>query len=543
VELSIERPDAVRRVSAWIAALSPARRLAAATALGAIAALALPPFGVLPVLLVAFPGLIALTGAARTRWGAFAAGWAFGMGHHVLGLYWVSAALFVDIARFWWALPLSVLGLPFLMSVYAGLATLLAWTLKPRGWARPLVYAGAWGALEWVRGHAFTGFPWNLAGYAWVEVEPVLQTASLFGIYALTLLTVLVASLPALFLDPAVSRRQAWSGIAAGLALLAAGAGWGTWRLAGDDGAVVPGVRLRLVQPAIPQALKWAPGQRDRHLIDQTEMSAVPSPGERPITHVIWAETAIPFFIERDDARRAVIAAAVPKGGLIIAGAPRVRADAQGGRAYGNGLVAIDERGTVTGAYDKAHLVPFGEYVPLRRFMPFGTIDANGSEYTPGPGPRTLDLPGLPPVSPLICYEVIFPGEVKDALRRPQWLLNITNDSWYGGSAGPYQHFAIARVRAVEEGLPLIRVANTGISGAIDAYGRVRARLGLEERGVVDTDLPVAIASPTSFDRVGNGPFLLFVLVCLAFCRMGREHGRIHLIFARFRRPRSRQDT
>lgn len=525
MEVSIVAPSPLQSAREWVAALTPARRLAVAAALGALSALALPPFYALPVLLVAFPGLLALMDTVRTRWGAFAVGAAFGLAHHVIGLYWVSAALFVDISRFWWALPFSVLGLPLLMSVYSGLATLLYRLLHPAGWTKPLVIAATWGALEWVRGNAFTGFPWNLFGYSWVEVGPILQAASLIGVYGLTFLTVLLAALPYLFIDSRVSRRQAWTGAVLGLVLLGAGAGWGEWRLSQNDGAVVPNVRLRLVQPAIPQDMKWVAGKREQHLFDQAEMTAAPAADGKPITHAIWAETAVPFFIEEEPARRSLIAAAVPPKGVIVTGVPRTRLDADGQRIYTNGLVAIDERSRVVAGYDKSHLVPFGEYVPFRRFMPFGTIDANGAEYTPGTGPVTLSLPGLPPVSPLICYEVIFPQKVTDPANRPQWLLNITNDSWYGGSAGPYQHFAIARLRAVEEGLPLVRVANTGISGTIDAYGQVRARLGLEQRGVVDTDLPVALPAATPFDRVGNLPFLLFVLAGLAFSRISPPTG------------------
>lgn len=522
---TLTTPAPLGRFSARLAGLAGWRRLAAAALFGGLATLALPPADAVPVLLVAFPGLLWLLDGARTGKQAFAVGWVFGFAHHLLGLYWISAALFTDIERFWWALPLSAAGLPILMAMFSGFATLLVWTLRATGLARVFLFAASWALFEWLRGHVFTGFPWNLIGYGWTGFLPVLQSVSLFGIYGLSLLTVLVAALPAVLgcsrpSSPA-DRRRGWGAVMAGLALFAALGTWGEMRLRGASDETVPGVRLRLVQPAIDQRLKWAPGERVRNVQQQLDLSAAEpdspsavSPMAPPPTHVIWAETAVPLFIEQDARVRQALGSVTPPGGLLITGAPRTAVDADGEQRYYNSLVAVDGSGAVAGSFDKFHLVPFGEYMPLRRWLPVGAIAGNGAEFSAGPGPVTLDLKGLPPVSPLICYEVIFPNAVVDRDNRPQWLLNLTNDAWYGNTAGPHQHFAIAQTRAVEEGLPLVRVANTGISGVVDAHGRITAILALGHRGVIDTALPKALPRPTLYGWTGDGVFGVLLLIC-----------------------------
>lgn len=482
---------------------------------GAVATLALPPAYLIPVLWLAFPALLRLLqGASPMR--AFLLGWCFGFGYFVLGLYWISFALLTDIGQFWWLLPFAVAGLPAVLALFPALSACVfvtipeRWGLR-RGAAGVIVFAVLWCAGEGLRGHILTGFPWHLIGYAWVGVPPLLQAAALFGVYGLSLVTVTAAALPY-----AGSVRALLAGLL-GLGLLA---GWGSWRLTQADTTWVPDVRLRLVQPNIDQRLKWAPGERDNNFARHLALSA--TEGSAPVTHIIWGETAVPAIpraLEADAGRRLTMAAVTPEHGLILTGTPRVHPpadpiEAASPRRYSNGLVALDRSGAVVGGFDKFHLVPFGEYMPLRRWLPLEPIAAGSIDFTPGPGPRTLHLPGLPPVSPLICYEVIFPAAVTDPTERPAWLLNLTNDAWYGHSAGPHQHFAIARARAVEEGLPLVRVANTGISGVIDGHGRIVAALGLGREGVVDAPLPHPLPSPPPYARFGNSlPLALAVLL------------------------------
>jgi apolipoprotein N-acyltransferase len=506
------------------AGLAGWRRAALAAALGGLATLALPPLYLVPVLLLSFPGLIRLTDRTASAWGAFAVGWFFGFGHFLLGLYWISFALLVDAARFWWAMPLAAAGLPAALAVFTGLATLAFRFLPAGGIARPILFAVVWTVVEWLRGHVLTGFPWNLMGTVWVGVPAVLQAASLVGVYGLSLLTVLVAALPAALLDPAVPRRSAGGAVTAGLVLLAALGVWGQLRLNGASDAMVPGVRLRLVQAAIDQRLKWAPGERQGNVARQIQLAL--SPADVPVTHVIWPETAVPFFVDRDRAARMAAASPTPPGGLTITGAPRVDYGPDGTPRVYNSLFALDGAGTVVGHYDKFHLVPFGEYMPLGWLIPLTGVATEGTGFSAGPGPVTLHLDGLPPFSPLICYEAIFPGEVVDPADRPRWLLNLTNDAWYGLTAGPHQHFAIVSVRAVEEGLPLVRSANNGISGVVDAYGRVVAALGLGKRGVLDSPLPQPVE--TVYGRAGDQVLAALLLGCLLLAWFTRQTSGRH---------------
>ena len=494
--------------------------------LGALATLAQPPVGAMPVLLLAVPGLLWLLDGAEGRRAAFALGWWFGFGFFVVGLYWISFALLVDIAAFWWLMPVAVCGLPAGLALFTGIVTQAVWMARFKGLARVVAFALAWTAAEWLRGHLFTGFPWLLIGYGWVPWTPVLQTAAFTGIYGLSLLTLLVAGLPTLLGEPAPSRRRALVLLGAGLGLFAVIAVAGSIRLNNSDTGMVEGVRLRLVQANVGQSMKWDPREREGNF--QRHLALSLSPAETRPTAVIWPETAITFFLAQDERHRYALANAVPPGGLILTGAPRATLAEDKTVRFWNSLLAIDGAGTIVGGYDKAHLVPFGEYMPGRAWLPswVGTIASRGSDFSAGPGPRTLHLPGLPPVSPLICYEAIFPGAVTDPADRPQWLLNLTNDAWYGLSAGPHQHFAITQARAVEEGLPLVRVANTGISGVVDAYGRITARLGLGEGGFIDSALPRALPAPTPYGRWGDGGLLALMLICgvfLAACGGGRR--------------------
>jgi apolipoprotein N-acyltransferase len=474
--------------------------------LGAASALALPPLYALPVLLLTIPALLALMGRApgwrqAVWWGA-----CFGFGHHLVGIYWVTHSLFTDIGRWWWLVPVAAPGLALPLALFSIPPALLAWWCRP-GWSRVLGFAGAWVLGEFARGWAFSGFPWNLLGTGWAFHPLPMQAAALLGTHGLTLLTVLVAGLAGL---------PGWRPCAAGLALVAALLGFGAWRLAQPEPAA-PGVALVVVQGNVAQDLKWDESQRRpifQRYLDLTAEGAARAATARPglPVVVVWPETASPYLLAQDPAAMAAAAAALPAGGTLLAGTVRADFDAAGRpTALFNSLVALRADGGLAGIYDKGHLVPFGEYMPLGGILPIRLV-TGGMDFSAGPGPVTLPLPGLPSPSPLICYEVIFPGHVT-AAERPGWLVNITNDAWFGHSAGPYQHFAAARLRAVEEGLPMVRAAQTGISAVVDARGRVLAQLGLGETGAFVATLPGAERS-TPFARFGR---LLSFLVASAF--------------------------
>ncbi len=470
--------------------------------LGVTAVGALPPLHVWPLLIPAFSGLLWLTEGAGRRRRAFAVGWWFGLGYFAAGLYWVANAFLVEPELFGWMAPIAVLGLAALLASFTGVATFLARVSGLRGVGAVLVLAASWTALEWVRSWVLTGFPWNMIGTTWVFSDSMMQVTALIGTLGLSLFTVLAATVPATLANPAIKPRDSLAAIAGAFIVMASILAGGSVRL--SQAAVVDtvdGVHLRLVQPNIPQRLKFRRELLDAHLEDHLQLGAIR--GDVPPTHIIWGETAAAFFLADDSARRERIAQHTPANGLTIVGALRRSPSGEPFRVW-NSLLAIDSSGAIIAYYDKAHLVPFGEYVPFRDLLDVSKLTAGTTDFSRGPGRVTLDLPDLPPVSPLICYEVIFPGNVTEPGMRPEWLLNLTNDAWYGLSAGPYQHFAAARLRAVEEGLPLVRVANTGISAIVDPYGRIVSFLGLGARGVVDGPLPVALDSATLYSRIGN---------------------------------------
>ena len=510
----------LQRGALWVSGLGGWRRHGLAMLLGALAAAALSPVDLVPALVVSFSGLVWLADGSLSRRDAALLGWSFGFGFFVAGLYWVAAALFVDIASFWWLVPFAVVALPAGLALFPAAALLVAYEATRRlhlaGTARILLLAVAWGAAEWLRGHILTGFPWNLVGYAWAGAFPgalaVLQSTAVFGIYGLSLLTVAAAALPARLGD--FEGARLWALVAA-LVLIAAPAAFGGARLWHAPHDAVVGVRLRLVQPSIAQTIKNEPSALRANFERLLALSGEPGPVAP--TAVIWPEAAAPPLLERADREgaRDAMATIVPKGGVLLTGTERAVPLTGPIDRIWNSLVALDDQGRIIAQYDKAHLVPFGEYVPARQFLPIDKITPGTLDFSAGPGPRTLAVPGLPPFSPLICFEAIYPGAVIDPAARPQWLLEITNDAWFGLTSGPFQHLAMARVRAVEEGLPLVRSANNGVSAVFDAYGRVVSRLDLDAIGVLDTALPAALA-PTPYEQVREGVFFALSLLTLA---------------------------
>lgn len=521
------------RLGAYLDLQSPWRLRGLAFLFGALAAAGLPPIHALPVLLVSFSGLLLLLDRAPRPIAAIVLGWCFGFGYFVVGIYWVANALLAAASAFGWMLPFAIAGavggLSAVLACFPALAAGLARALWPAGPARILVLAVCWTVFEWARGWVFTGFPWNLLGYSWAFSDAMNQFAALAGIWGLSLVTVIVAASPALLVDwtdrkvpveAAPQRVRAAVGCIVGGFMIVLAIYAGGWlRLSGAGDGTVPDVRLRLVQADIEPGEKGAADRAADNLGRHLRLSVEP-PSNDKVTHIVWAETATPYPLERVPEARTAIADAVPENGLLITGV--LRTDPPDGRIkeIWNSLAAVDRAGQIVGTYDKFHLVPFGEYVPLHRLLPFISRFTPGiMDFSAGPGARTLRLPGLPPVGPLICYEIIFPGQVVDRKDRPEWLLNLTNDGWYGISTGPHQHFASARLRAVEEGLPVVRAANTGISGVIDAYGRIRAQTRLGEAAFLDAELPQGLERLTPYARWGDATaaVLLAIVAAVAF--------------------------
>lgn len=544
---------AIRGLAGW-------RRCAAAFAAGVASVLAMAPFFVWGVLFVTFPVLFwlidgAVESAAKPSGSpsrpamqralpAGAVGWWFGFGYFLAGLFWIGEAFLVEAERFAWLMPFAVTLMPAGLALFFGAATAAAALVWRPGLARVIALALALSAAEWLRGHILTGFPWNVLGYALTWPLPLMQSAGVIGIYGLTLAAIPIFAVPLVAISSGLAnpaRRRSYFA-AALLALLPLPIAWGYGlvRLADSQPPPVEGVRLRLVQPSVPQRDKWRAERQRDIFFDHIALSQRAPDGSfdglAGITHVIWPEAAMPFLpLDRPDALQ-VLGEMLPEKTYLLAGA--LRADgtpttgAEQRRAF-NSLIALDPDGAPVAVYDKIHLVPFGEYLPLQPLLArFGLQKLVGwrGGFSVGKSPRPLlAIPGLPPVGALICYEAIFPSAVVQTANRPHALINLTNDGWFGVTTGPYQHFHQARVRAVEEGLPLIRVANNGVSGVIDANGRVLAQLGLDERGVLDTQLP-GRASPPLYARFGDSLFAAFWLggLLILLLRLRRKSFTVH---------------
>ncbi|MDE2184973.1 MAG: apolipoprotein N-acyltransferase [Alphaproteobacteria bacterium] len=499
-------------LGAWLGRLGGWRRLGVAFAAGAFSALGFEPFEVFPLLLLGTAVLVLLfDGAAKqahpVRAGALA-GWAFGFGQFLVGLHWIVYAFLVEPSQHAWQIPFVAVLLPGGLALFIALAGAGAMLLWREGPGRVFWFALCYTLAEWLRGHILTGFPWNIAGYGWGASLGVLQSTAVIGVYGLTLLTLLFgASLAEFF-----AVRPKWHMPAALAGLFVVLALGGNLRLALTRVADVPNVSLRLVQPDVPQAEKYERRYLARNW--QRLVALTLAPG-RP-TIVIWPEAAAiggpPYLLARQPMALDVIAQ-LTAGRLLMTGALRGERDENGQARYYNSFYIFGGDGRLIATYDKAHLVPFGEYLPFEKTLGalgLSKLTEMSGSFSTGDGPHTYDLPGAPAVDPLICYEILFPEQVVGR-RRPGWIVNVTDDSWFGPWAGPRQHLLVAQVRAIEQGLPVIRAANTGISAIIDPLGRIRSQLGLGRLGTVDGRLPAAIAAPP-YARLGD--WLFWLLVC-----------------------------
>ncbi len=517
------------------------RRTLTAGFAGATSALAMAPFDLFVILFATFPVLVWLidgtaadAGAGRlgrARAAAFV-GWWFGFGYFLGGLWWIGNALLVEADQFAWALPLAVVALPAALALFWAAACGLASVWWSDDWRRIVLLAAFVGLAEWLRSIAFTGFPWNAIGYAAMTSTVTQQSVSVVGLYAVNTLAVLLFSMGGIFAPRSQKTpRRARALLAVGLVLIAAHVAFGAWRLAAHPTRFVEDAKLRLVQPAIDQREKWLPGKEADIFRLYLSLSAKGDNVANDlagITHLIWPESAFPFLLtERPDAL-AAIADLLPPGTTLITGAARIEPGVAGrfDDKIFNSVMAINDRGEITAAADKVHLVPFGEYLPFHEQLEaLGLRQLAGSRggFAPGAARTTMSTGIGGAFLPLICYEVIFPGRVLDGASDPQWLVNLTNDAWFGSSPGPYQHHRQAVVRGIEEGLPVVRVANSGISSVSDAYGRELISLPLGARGSVDSALPEP-AAETMFRRFGNLPFwLLSALMIVSTVRFARR--------------------
>jgi len=495
-------------VRARLAGLWP---LTGAAFAGGLVALGQAPWGLWPLTLAGLAAFLVLVARAPGLWAGFWRGWWGAAAMFALAMSWIVEPFLIEPERHAWMAPFALILLPGGLALFWGAAVALAMWLAGQGAGRVWVLVVTLAGAEALRGWLLGGFPWAMPGHVWIET-PVAQAASLVGPVGLTLLTLAVAAGLAGLVGPARPAARL-VGASLPLVLLTAAWGWGAAQLARP---MPPDrdQRVRLVQPNADQSLKWDMAYAELYFFRHLDLTAAPAADGRTPDLVLWAETAVPFLLDRpgDGLTMAVEAAGEA---TVVLGIQRRAPNSHGGWSYFNSLAVLDAAGDPVQVYDKHHLVPFGEYVPLVGHLAdrpgLGFLSGFAAQalagYTPGPGPVLLDLGPLGLALPLICYEAVFPRHLRTA-ERPDWLMQLTNDAWFGLHTGPFQHLALARLRAIEQGLPMLRVANTGVSAVIDARGRVVQSLGLGEAGFLDADLPAALPA-TPYARSGDWPWHL----------------------------------
>ncbi len=536
--------SSVIRIAESIIVLEGWRAAVLAITAGAVSALGLAPYHLAPVLFLTMPVLVWLLDGAvapagsrgilrvfQRYWPAFRIGWLFGFGYMIAGMWWVGKALLVDADEFAWLLPIAVVILPLGLGMFYGFGAALARLAWGDGWVRLAALATALTLAEWLRGTLLTGLPWNTFGMIFMPSPIFMQSAGLIGLYGVTCLTIFVASFPAVLITGSESDPVAGSGksrrpqiaVVAALVLATAHIGYGFAVLSNAGDEIQPDIRLRIVQPALLQSEKWVPENEAEIMQRYFDLSNTDRGPEAAsaasFTHIIWPESAFPFILTQRRDVMASIAALLPPTSTLITGAMRLEeaVDAPNGRRVFNSLYVIDGSGEIAAAYDKTRLLPFGEFLPFQDFLEsigLQQLTRLRGGFAQGSRRSTIAFGQTPALLPLICYEIIFPGRARGVGEQPQWIVNVTNDAWFGNTAGPYQHAHQARIRAVEEGLPVARAANSGISMIVDAYGRITAHLELGERGVVDGELPKPRAT-TMFAHIGNTAVI--ISICLLF--------------------------
>lgn len=494
---------------------------------GALAVLSQAPYDFFPVCFVSFSVLVWLLDGAIGERGdgwirrlatVFGIGWWFGFGYFVCGLWWIGQALLVDAEAFAWALPLAILGLPAGLAIFYGFACVVARLCWPDGLGRIVALAFGFGLAEWLRATVLTGFPWNAIGYAAMPIPLLMQSVRVIGLFGISALSVFVFAAPAVW---ASDRQRRITFVTAAMVAVAHVA-YGAWALAVPVD-VARKLSVRIVQPSVPQGGKWDPEMRDEILARLLKLSAGPTTKGGTPELIVWPETALPFLLtDRPDAL-AAIGEMLVEGQLLVLGAVRSEPGTAAGEPtrYYNATVAINHHGEIVDAVDKVHLVPFGEYLPFEGlFQRFGlrTVAETVGGFSPGAERRAISVTPSIKAEPMICYEVIFPGEV--AIPDADFILNITNDAWFGDTPGPYQHFRQAQVRAVEAGKVLVRSANNGISGIVDRSGRVVDAFALDVIGVLDSELLIPVEKSHVSEARKFGGVSTILLLAIIACGM-----------------------
>ncbi len=492
--------------------------------LGVVSALAMPPTGLWWLLAFTLPLFLFRFDSVTMLKMAFRDGWLFGFGYFCLALHWIGYAFLVDAKTYLWMMPFAVVGLAAVMAVYWGLAALVVAVAQRYRFQAWLGFPLALAIAEWLRGHLMTGFPWAAPGLAADNMGGFVQVASVVGMPSLTLMILAASAAVGVLLQP---HRPTHKLIAVLLMLLVpAGWLWGLARERSISTTFVDSVVVRIVQPNIPQEDKWRAENASQVFEGLVAQSTAPGDGERAVTHVIWPESAVSFFLAESQGARQVLRQSM-NGKVLITGAIR-RAQKSPDAPHFTSVLVFDHDAEVAGVYDKWRLVPGGEFLPFAWILEplgFQQLVSLPGGFTAGQGPVSLDIPGAGRAGIVICYEAIFPDQFVDPSRRPDWIINVTNDGWFGTSTGPYQHVAQARMRAIEQGLPLVRAANTGVSVVFDGVGRAQAALPIGVRGVIDVVLPQPLPA-TAYAIWGDWILILMVMMMMFLLLVSRANCR-----------------
>jgi apolipoprotein N-acyltransferase len=462
--------------------------------MGLLSGLAMPPTHVWWILFLTFPLVVQLVALRKSQHfrSDFLWGWLFGFGYFLSALHWIGFAFLINAADYLWMMPFAVGGLAATLAIYWGLAVAVAQICVKRGWSSILIYPLCFGIAEWLRGHLFTGFPWAVPGLAADGMGGVAQLASVIGMNGLTVVVLLWALTPLGITAAEKPMRLLSIFILASLPCIWV---WGDWRISSNPTQYLDEQIVRLVQPNLSQDDKWR-NNNARLIFDELlQLSAQANSSPEP-TLIVWPESIVPFLIDESVEGKKELGDMLGGQKILLTGAVRRSSPRETNPNYFTSIIAFDGAGEVIGTYDKHHLVPGGEYLPLAWLLEplgFRKVVNVPESFSEGVGPSFVSIPGVGRVAMQICYEAIFPQTLPSGHKRPDWLLNVTNDGWFGNSAGPYQHLAQLRMRAIEQGVGIIRVANTGISAVIDSTGGYVMQSRIGHVFVADSRIPKSL--------------------------------------------------
>lgn len=467
---------------------------------GVLANLAFAPFDFFPILLLSFPLFLLVLQTATTRKQAFWFGWWFGFGHFLAGLYWISNSLLVDAEQFAWLVPFAMAGIPSVLAIYIGLLGLAFFKITQKRQfsqvAKIFIFINLWLLTEFARNWLFTGFPWNLLGYSLLFSLPLAQLASVGGVFICSWFALLLAFLPLM--------RTNKKAFALVLVALIAAYAFGAYRIENAQ-TVALNKTVKIIQPNIEQTMKWDPALASKNFNGVLELTEQGGSADL----IVWPEAASTYHLNRSAAAVEAIQNVLPQNAQAIVGSARSEGDSYEDYKIWNSIYVLSKN-KIEGRYDKQHLVPFGEYVPFSEVLPLDKITPGRVDFSRGEGGRQLSAAGLN-LLPLLCYEVIFTNYGFSA-QRPDAIVTITNDAWFGNSTGPYQHLAMARMRAIEQGVPVLRAANTGVSAIVDSFGGIKSKVELNQSGFIISAIPDRLLDKTLYNSSGFLGIFLIIL-------------------------------